>query len=116
MAHRFKKPAVDAVVQLRHEFCISNAKNETIASATVEKMHGVLWASNLWVHADHRRQGYASRIAKALIAEYGHEDIWINVYPYTDRAVSAEQLIELYQSFGFELTSTPGAMVRKGCS
>ncbi len=101
------------VVQLRHEFAIVSEKNETIATATVERMHEVLWLNNVWVHGDHRRKGLGRRIVTTAVHEFSHEDIWLNVYPYTSRPLDTEQLSAFYASFGFVSAGSPGSMVRK---
>ena len=104
----------DVVVQLRHEFSIVSDKNETIASATVEMMNGVLWLSNVWTHHEHRKQGHATTILKAVLAEFGNHDLWLRVYPYTNRPRSEEDLTQWYTRFGFGPMETPGTMRRIG--
>src|SRR5262245_24755939 len=100
------------VVQLRHEFAIVSEKNETVASATVELMNGVLWLTNVWTHYEYRRRGYARLMLGSVIDNFGHRELWLKVHPYTDRPLSEEQLISFYGSFGFVRTGVPGVMVR----
>lgn len=103
----------EPVIQLRHEFSIVSEKNETIATATIERMHGVLNLTNVWVHYEHRKKGYASAVLRAVIAEFGRETIWLRVYPYTDRPMDEERLANFYREFGFVADGGPGDMKRE---
>jgi GNAT superfamily N-acetyltransferase len=106
----------EPVIQMRHEFSIVSEKNETIATLTVERMHGVLWLMNLWTHHEHRRRGYARKLIASAIAQFGLEDLWLNVFPYTDRPLDTHALRAFYEQFGFEPKETPGAMCRRAGS
>ena len=100
------------VVQLRHEFSMVSAKNEVAATATVERMNSALWLSNIWTHHDYRRQGYATQIIHAVLAQFGDVPLWIHVYPYANRPMSDEALVAWYGTFGFCSTVAPGVLYR----
>jgi GNAT superfamily N-acetyltransferase len=90
-----------------------NEKNDAIVGLTAEHMNGVLWLTNLWVHHEHRRKGYARRIIMAAIGLYGDQDLWIKVHPYTNRPMDEHVLSRFYETFGFEYTDAPGVMWRR---
>lgn len=104
------------VVQIRHEFSIVSAeKSETVATATIERVNDVLWLTNVWTHYEYRHRGYARSIMEHVIALFGEEDIWLILYPYTDRPLSSVELATLfYGKFGFVSVDAPGVMVRRG--
>jgi GNAT superfamily N-acetyltransferase len=104
------------VVQVRHEFSIISEKNETVASATVEHMNGVLWLTNVWVHYEHRRRGYARMVIAEALREFGEWEIWLKIHPYTDRPLDEPQLAAFYESFGFAYAGAPGIMCRRGAA
>jgi GNAT superfamily N-acetyltransferase len=105
-------PSLQLPIQLRHEFRIVSEKNEEIATLTVERMHGVLWLTNLWTHHEHRRKGYATQLMQAAIDTFGKEELWLNVYPFTNRPLDGEALREWYMRFKFISTLAPGIMRR----
>lgn len=102
-----------STIQLRHEFTIVGEDNTTIATATVERVHGVNWLTNVWVHHAHRKNGYARRLVAAAVATFGNDSLWLNVYPYTNRPLDSAALTRFYAQFGFAEAGTPGAMVRR---
>lgn len=102
------------VVQLRHEFSIVSAKNETVASATVEHMNGVLWLTNIWTHHEYRQKGYATAVITDVLRAFGDRTLYLKIYPYTDRPMHEAQLAAFYARFGFTLDGSPGVMVRPG--
>lgn len=108
------EPGSAPVVQLHHEFAIVSEKNESIATATIERMHGVLWLTNVWTHHEHRRKGYARLVVQAAVDLFEAGDIWLNIHPYVDRPLDPAQLARFYESFGFRAADTPGAMRRLG--
>lgn len=91
-----------------------NEKNETIVSLTAEHMNGVMWLTNLWVHHEYRRKGYARRIITAAVDLYGdQDDLWLKVHPYTNRPMDEHLLGRFYETFGFGYSDVPGIMVRR---
>lgn len=107
-------PQAAPLVQVRHEFSVVGATNESIAACTVDRRHGVLWISNVWTHYDHRRKGLATLVLRQVIALYGHEDLWLLVAGYTDRPMRDEQVLAWYARFGFCTMQAPGVMCRRG--
>lgn len=102
------------VVQLRHGFMIVSEGNETAASATVERMNGVRWLTNVWTHHKYRRKGYATHVLRAVVAAFGADDLWLKIHPYTDRPRDEVELAAFYGRFGFGPADAPGIMRRPG--
>lgn len=101
-------------LHFQHYWSLSNSKDETIAYAILTPRHGVLWLT-LHVSGGYRRRGYATRLFNAVLERFGHEDIWLHVASWSDRAFDDPQLVVWYRDrWGFEETSVPGAMVRRG--
>lgn len=95
-----------------HRYSFDDAKGECIAHIKVYERHGAIWLSDLWVHAEHRRQGRATRLMRAALARYGCETIYLEASPYTDQAVDLGTLTAWYGRFGFVATDVPNVMVR----
>lgn len=89
-----------------------DAKAEPIAHVTLDHRDGVLWLTDLWTHADHRRKGYARRLIARALALYPGAHIYLEVYPYTDQPLDRAALIAFYRGYGFALTDVPGVMRR----
>jgi GNAT superfamily N-acetyltransferase len=101
-------------VQVRHDFVIVSDKNESISTCTITRTNGVLWLTNVWTHADYRKRGYSKMVISTAIKMFGSQDIYLHVSPYTDMPVSEDALERYYETFGFEITKTPGIMLRYG--
>lgn len=101
-------------VQIDSRYRIMNAEGEVIAQCRIYPLHGVLWLTDVWVDAKHRGRWLARKVITAALAYYGpHNEIWLNVLPYGNRAKDSERLFLFYSRFGFAKCVTPGAMVRR---
>lgn len=91
---------------------IEDGKGEPLAHVKACWHGNVLWLDDLWTHSDHRRKGYARALIAALIADWGRDDLYLAVFPYTDQPLDAAGLQALYAEFGFAATDVPGVMKR----
>lgn len=103
-------------VQHKQLFCSMSDKDEYIATLWVERRHGVLWLTALWVQGEYRKQGLGTRMLQMAVDELGASDLFLTVGAYTDQPLDDAQLVAWYQRFGFEMTDVPGVMVRRGAS
>lgn len=108
------KPKRRPQIHTQYYYSLSDADDTTIGSCTVVPRHGTRFIVNLWVKGSEREQGYARELLMRAIEEWGHEDLWLHVASFTDRAFSDEDLIAFYATFGFNSTRVPGAMHRPG--
>lgn len=100
-------------VQHSHDFYIVSPDNQRIATADVQRRHGVLWLTNVWAHHEHRRKGLASAVLREVLAIYGGEPIYLQVYGYTNRPMDDQALAKWYGRFGFApVHGAPGMMRR----
>lgn len=93
-------------------FQFDDAKGEPIAHVTLDHRPGGLWLTDLWTHADHRRQSHAKRLLTDALALFPGRTVYLEVYPYTDQPLDRPALAALYTGFGFVDTPVPGVMVR----
>lgn len=103
------------VIQEKIEFMMVSEKNESICQATLHptKTYGY-WLTDVWVHHDYRKRGYANALLTHILERYGHDDIWLRVVPYTNSPMNIDQLTSWYKTFAFERCPGPGIMCRKG--
>lgn len=103
-------------IQLMHSFTVVSVKNETIATANVHALDlGMLLLTDVWVHHEHQRKGLGTRLMRAVIEQFGKQEIHLNVHSYAGQPLSNQHLIAWYASFGFhEVNGAPGRMVRRG--
>lgn len=99
-------------ITITHRYSIIDAKNETVAHVEVCDTAGVLWVSNLWVGPEHRRKGYATALLARAVIEWSHQELYLQVAPYTDQPLDSAQLAAFYGSFGFAPTTVPGVLHR----
>jgi GNAT superfamily N-acetyltransferase len=101
-------------IQFTHYFHITNSDDKPVATCFVQRRHGVLFISSLWVDGPARKKGYGKRLLERVVEEFGrYEDLYLHVQGYTDRAFGDEDLEKWYGSFGFVRGMFPGAMIRK---
>lgn len=102
------------VIQEKVEFMMVSEKNESICQASLHPVAGFgWWLTDLWVHHDYRKRGYATALLTHITRKYGMQsDIWLRVVPYTNSPMSVEQLTTFYNSFYFEVRPGPGIMCR----
>jgi GNAT superfamily N-acetyltransferase len=107
-------PAEPYEIQIEARYRILNAEAEVIAQCRIYPLHGVLWLSDVWVHASHRGRGLARKVIGAALRYYGAGNpIWLNIQPYSNRPKGVDQLAAFYMRFGFVRRGGPGMMVRK---
>lgn len=65
------------------------------------------------VHVDpkHRKQGLAGRILESVITLLGDDYLFLHVDPYGEGGLSADQLVKLYEGYGFKLIESEGPML-----
>jgi len=102
------------IVSSQHKFYIANGRGEEVASAEVYEKQDTLWITNVWVHPDYRKQGFAAAIFNDILRCYKNSDLYLGVHGFTDRPLSDEQLAAWYKKFGFKETSVPSIMMRRG--
>lgn len=100
-------------VTVQHVVYVKNDYDQDIATAIMEKRHGILYLSTVWTHPDHRRSGISTQVMNRVIQEFGHQDIALVAQSYAGHPLPDEQLLTWYARFGFELVSQPGVMIRK---
>ncbi len=101
-------------VSSQHKFYVSNGRGEEIATAEVYEKQNTFWITNVWVHPDCRERGLATNVLKEVLRYYKNSDLYLGVHGFTNRPLSDDQLAEWYKKFGFEETSVPSIMVRRG--
>lgn len=105
---------IKPVVQVRHLFCALNAKDEYIATLHVERKHGVLWITSVWVDGEYRKKGLGTEMLRQAVSMFGHEPMYLQIAPYADRPLDDSQLSKWYERFGFRSTSIPSILIREG--
>lgn len=99
-------------------FVIRDGQDEVIASVNVVSAYGVRFITNLFVAPDHRECGYAKQLLTEVVSVFDRETLYLHALPYADRPRDEEELLLLYQQFGFHIVGTdkgffPGGMYRK---
>jgi GNAT superfamily N-acetyltransferase len=104
-------------IEMKYHYEICDAQDRSIASLIVHRKPNpsggnTLWVSSVWVHGEHRGKGLARALSETMLREWGHETLYTHVVPFTDGAVDAATLADLYARAGFQPTAVPGIMVR----
>lgn len=105
-------PAERPRVQDYHVFHIVNKKNKVVSHAHVYRKFGQLYVTDVWTEGEERGKGFATSVLQAVLAMYGHEDLYLLVSPYTDQPLDELDLVRFYQRFGFEMVGPVGLMKR----
>ncbi|MGO4754766.1 GNAT family N-acetyltransferase [Streptomyces sp. 2MCAF27] len=77
--------------------------------ACVVQLHTHMWIDEIAVRPEHRGQGLASQLLKAVIAKFGHRDIRLCCSPFVPDwrphrpGLDRDRLIHWYGRYGFEL-------------
>lgn len=102
------------VIQEKVEFMMVSEKNESICQATLHPVVGFgWWLTDVWVHHDYRKRGYANVLLERITRKYGQNmDIWLRVVPYTNSPMDVKTLTKWYKSFYFDVEPGPGIMRR----
>lgn len=121
-----EKPTLTYVIENVDHFTITGFEGEQIARLQVDFIrypnpdHGmpdieVTSCNGLWVHHEHRGQKLGRKLFDAVIAKYGHNDLYLTVWAYNDQPVTNAKLIAFYKSLGFVwIHEAPGRMIRRG--
>jgi GNAT superfamily N-acetyltransferase len=99
-------------IETTYRYAMNDAKGDVIAHVEVCDRDGYLWLTNVWVHADHRKEGRAVALTTRAVEQWQHRDLYLVVQPYTDQPLRAERLTRFYRTFGFRPTEVPGVMLR----
>lgn len=102
----------DPRIRSSQRFETQDAKGNVISHVDIIAHGDVLWVDNLWVDGAYRKQGLAKALMDEMLRWYDHIDLYLEVLPYTDRAMDREALTLWYATFGFRPTSVPGVMLR----
>lgn len=102
------------VLQVEHRYEIHQPTMESASQAHIIESGAELWLTNVYTAPDYRGKGYARLVIERALADWPDRAIYLRVCPYADAPLDLEQLTHYYHQFGFEQTSVPGVMVRKG--
>lgn len=91
---------------------LDDAKGEAIAHVRLFRRNATYWITDLWVAAEHRKQGIATRLMNEAITLYGDRVLYLEVRPYTDQPLTYEALAAWYARFGFAATDVPDVLRR----
>ena len=106
------EPADAPKIRREYTYTISDGKGEYVAHVKVRAHGQVLWVDDLWVHTDHRRKGWGAALLTIALDDWGADDLYLAVEPYTDQPLDERQLTEWYGRFGFAPTPVPGVLRR----
>lgn len=73
-----------------------------------------LYVSDLWVHPDHRKRGMAKTLWNDAFAQFGTEDLYLEVSGFTNVPMEDAILVKFYERLGFVMTAVYGVMFRRG--
>jgi GNAT superfamily N-acetyltransferase len=112
---KIEAPNPERLIHIEYTYQIQDGKDDNSLAWTklIRRPNGVLWVSALWVHPEHRGKGWARSLLSTVVREWGHEALYLEVAPYTDRPMDSERLTCFYASFGFVETPVPAIMMRK---
>ncbi len=97
---------------LTHHFAICNPQGTEVATADVQRLHGVLFVQNVWVE-EPRGEGWGTALMRQVLAHFGHEDLYLFAQSYAGSAWDNATLAAWYTQFGFVAHDDyPGGMRR----
>lgn len=101
-------------IAIQHSYRVHSGMGEAIATVDVivheDRSH---WVTNLWVHPDHRRKGFARALLSAALLDHHAGPLYLHIAPYTDQPMRVDDLYAFYASLGFCRTEVPGVLYRQ---
>ncbi len=91
-------------------------KGKNIAYASVRPVSSEgdgPWISGMYVSPKHRGKGLSKKLMQRISDDYPDQSLRLLPRPYKDKALSKEQLTEVYRKMGFDPYGKKGRMVKK---
>lgn len=92
------------------------ATRDNIGYAVLKRVKGKLFLDGVFVLPSHRNKGIASYILHTVLLNNHNEDISLMARPFKDKSVGKDELIKLYERFGFQTVDKSGLMIKKASS
>ena len=108
-----KPAAALSGIKENHHYCIDDEGDDSVSGCRVKRHpSGLLWLTDVWTKPTHRGKGLVRRLVAYAVSQWNHEDLYLEVHPYTNEAMSVEALSTFYGAFGFVATDVPCVMRR----
>ena len=103
---------MSAAISHSIKLSLDDAKGDTIAHVRLFRRNQTWWITDLWVAAEHRKKGLATRLMTEAVQLYGDRVLYLEAQPYTDQPLAIDALTAWYGRFGFVATEVPDVMRR----
>jgi|GEM_PF-3176221 len=90
----------------------SISSRENVGYAVLKRAKDQLFFDGVFVLPNHRNKGIASYLINTVLLN-NSEDIFLRARPFKDKSVGREELITLYERFGFEIVGKNDLMIRR---